>query len=625
MSQIPSLSNYVTTNTNQNISAIKTLTGSSSIIGNSGTVSLPVFAVGAGDIGLYSSAANTLNFSTSATNRLSIDTANIISTLAIKHPDGTNALPSITFSTDQNTGFYMPASGVIGLTVSTIDVMGFTSSRAVLMAGTVTTPSLGFSSDTTTGFYRSAANEISITNSGVNTATFSNTGLSITNATQSTSDSTGCLVCAGGLGVQKDSYFTGVANFNGVVYYNAAANYNAACAIGPTGSFTMSSGSGIASISYGGLSSIALTLPTTAGALALFSQIPTNSTYVDLTNAQNISGIKTLTSSGAIIGSNSGTASNPVFSVGGTSTGMYSSGSQILNFATNGVSRLAISNTNVSSTLAFKNQDGTNSLPAMTFTNDTASGMYLVAANNPAISAQATKITSYTSTKSSVAVDGSAATPSFGFLSDTATGFYRPTTNQIGMSINGTNLITYSSTGAIIAGNIESNAGFYIGNKNFNGQIDSVVVGAKTNSATGTACVQICPSTSGWSTGGTAKLMFGDANHAIQAVNGTGMTIQDSDGIHLGSSGSSFKNVRYLNQSVGTGSQPQVVTVAHGLPSTPGYASAIVDKSAFGTTNDSFSCTIRSKDGTNIVFEVWRTDNNTTWTNNYTLLVNVAN
>lgn len=70
-----------------------------------------------------------------------------------------------------------------------------------------------------------------------------------------------------------------------------------------------------------------LTLPTTTGTLALVSQIPTNSTYVDLSSSQNITGAKTFSTAPVMSSiSNSGNITIP----SGTDTLVNLSGTQTL-------------------------------------------------------------------------------------------------------------------------------------------------------------------------------------------------------------------------------------------------------------------------------------------------------
>lgn len=141
----------------------------------------------------------------------------------------------------------------------------------------------------------------------------------------------------------------------------------------------------------------------------------------------------------------------------------------------------------------------------------------------------------------------------------------------------------------------------------------------QTNNASGSMNMLISPSSAGWSTGGSAQLQLGDSNHTISAVNGTGMTIADVNGIKVGSNGSSIQNIRYGSFTTGTpGANYPTFTVSHGLGSTPVFASAIINKTGF-SNNDSFTVMVNSWSSTQIVFMVSRTDTNTGWGSNYSV------
>ncbi len=114
---------------------------------------------------------------------------------------------------------------------------------------------------------------------------------------------------------------------------------------------TFSSAPVISSISNTGT----LTLPTATGTLALTSEIPTNSTYVDLTTTQNVTGVKTFSSTilaaggvqatgGQFFVDDIGSAVVPAITIDNNS-GIFSIGATgSLNFATNGVERMELNN-----------------------------------------------------------------------------------------------------------------------------------------------------------------------------------------------------------------------------------------------------------------------------------------
>ena len=98
--------------------------------------------------------------------------------------DGTAAAPTLTFTSDPNTGIYSAAADQIGLTTggtvrATLSTSALTMTVPVAIAdGTVGAPSLAFASSPTTGLYRSAANEIAFATAGVQRLTIGATGTS---------------------------------------------------------------------------------------------------------------------------------------------------------------------------------------------------------------------------------------------------------------------------------------------------------------------------------------------------------------------------------------------------------------------------------------------------------------
>jgi hypothetical protein len=127
---------------------------------------------------------------------------------------------------------------------------------------------------------------------------------------------------------------------------------------------------------------------------------------------------------------------------------------------------------------------------------------------------------------------GSVSTPSLGFISDTGTGFYRSAANEVSITISGGNLATFKSTGLSLDNDLKVNA-YQIGTQTLNSQANSVLFTSATNSLTGTGCIQVVPSTAGWSAGGVAKVILGDTNYQVIATNGTGLTLKNTGTLSL--------------------------------------------------------------------------------------------
>lgn len=145
----------------------------------------------------------TLNISSINTSSLNVSTS------------GTAAAPSINWGS--NTGFYNTGSGIgvsVGGTLkSTIGSSGITNTVPVNVGnGTVTAPSLSFTNSTSTGLYSEASNTLDVTAGGTKTlkfttaATTSTVPVLFTQVTDSSSTTTGSLICSGGVGIAKSLY-----------------------------------------------------------------------------------------------------------------------------------------------------------------------------------------------------------------------------------------------------------------------------------------------------------------------------------------------------------------------------------------------------------------------------------
>lgn len=84
--------------------------------------------------------------------------------------DGTSGAPSLSFSGDQNTGFYSGGSDQFLASVGGSNVLQIVDNGGVpqinIAAGTQTKPGLGFIADPDTGLYRNAENFMALTTGG---------------------------------------------------------------------------------------------------------------------------------------------------------------------------------------------------------------------------------------------------------------------------------------------------------------------------------------------------------------------------------------------------------------------------------------------------------------------------
>lgn len=149
-----------------------------------------------------------------------------------------------------------------------------------------------------------------------------------------------------------------------------------------------------------------------------------------------------------------GTVTNPGFSFGtDTDTGIYQDAPGEVKAAVNGVNKLTIDASNVSSAVPVLAAGGSAGAPEYSFTGDTNTGMYRVTADSLGFATGGTnRVTIDTATfASSLAVDGhrffsdigaTASAPAFSFTGDTDTGMYQDATGEIDFTVNGTKRLT---------------------------------------------------------------------------------------------------------------------------------------------------------------------------------------
>jgi len=77
--------------------------------------------------GIYSPGADQLAISTNGTQRLTVDTAATTSTLPVVHPLGAVGTPSITFTSDLNTGFWSPTADTLAASTAGSERLRITS------------------------------------------------------------------------------------------------------------------------------------------------------------------------------------------------------------------------------------------------------------------------------------------------------------------------------------------------------------------------------------------------------------------------------------------------------------------------------------------------------------------
>lgn len=82
-------------------------------------------------------------------------------------PDGTAALPSLTFSSDTNTGVYRVGADSLGFSAGGTVRARIDTGQVLTIDGALATPALSFLSDTDTGIYRAGANDLRLAAGGL--------------------------------------------------------------------------------------------------------------------------------------------------------------------------------------------------------------------------------------------------------------------------------------------------------------------------------------------------------------------------------------------------------------------------------------------------------------------------
>ena len=127
--------------------------------------------------GLYSAGADTLGVTTGGS------LVGSFQSTGLRVPDAaTAANPALSFITDTDTGLFSVSANVLGVSVGGSKVGEFHANGVRGAAGVVATPSLSFTNDTDTGFYSSGANEISAAAGGAQVATLQANGLRVPDA-----------------------------------------------------------------------------------------------------------------------------------------------------------------------------------------------------------------------------------------------------------------------------------------------------------------------------------------------------------------------------------------------------------------------------------------------------------
>jgi len=419
------------------------LTNTLPYVGPLGSASAATYAF-TGDLntGIYSSGADTLNFTTGGTSRLAISTSEVGSTLPIsitnvkKVTIGASALQgadyTLTLPVDDGTSgqvLVTDGSGVLSwsstaagtvTTAAPITGDGSIGNPVTVANGTAFGQYLAFNSDTSTWVTAPSAALSGTTNIAI--------GSTALNSTLTGTDNIA-------IGVSTAKAVT--KGNNNVIIGNGAGN-----AI-TEGSSNIAVGLNAGNDVTTGGTNIIIGGGSTAGSATAAGRIVIGSSLAGVADNTLLFGVPVLGPSG------SNTAPTYSFS-GDTNTGIYSSAADTINLTTGGTSRFALTTTGATSTLPFYLPDGTVGAPAFSFSSSTNTGLYYSATQinfgTAGVFRLAMAATGIFSTVAYYTELGSNATPTFSFTSDTNTGMYSPGADTIGFTTGGTLRYSISST-----------------------------------------------------------------------------------------------------------------------------------------------------------------------------------
>lgn len=330
-----------------------------------------------------------------------------------------------------------------------------------------------------------------------------------------------------------------------------------------------------------------LTLPDSVnGTVALTSQIPTNSTYVDLTTNQSVAGNKTFSSdltissgnltltNGRLLSTALGTNSAPAIAIGTSSNdGIYSPSATQLCLVTNGTARITLSTASVTlnANLALTGSGTT------TFTS--GSGGFTSA--GPVISTLAS----------------SATTCAFRPSSSANTGLFG-SSSTVGVAVSGSQIASFTSTGPSFTGITSSSTSIVTPLiRPVSGT--SIIMAPAVDSASGTHTLQVSPTSGAWAAGGVANLYLGDFNHYITCSYSNPMVINDSNGIKIGSNGVTMYNIQRGSVAYSTPLSSQSyastsISFSNTFSTVPGQVLVTLNMTAGSTYWDQCSCQVAS-------------------------------
>lgn len=325
--------------------------------------------------------------------------------------------------------------------------------------GSTPAPGIAFINDEDTGVMRNAANEVAIVGGSTKLAEFKSSGVKVQNVTYtSTAGLNGQALVIDGSGNTSWSYFQGVTGATGAQGVTGATGADSTVpgptgpagangvngATGPTGA-TGATGGNIIS---GYVSGETLVLENTiSGTFAVSGSIlgptgptgpqgPIGPTGPANQNLEQTLAVGNTTGTYSILFSDGSVEKPSISFTNDTDTGFYRIAADIIAVSTGGATWGYFSTTQLNTNKLIRVGDGSVTGPAFSFAADSNTGIYRAGTDQLGLASGGVLAQQVTSVATRF-LDGSEATPSISFISDTDTGFYRPAANQLGFSING--------------------------------------------------------------------------------------------------------------------------------------------------------------------------------------------
>lgn len=392
------------------------------------------------DTGLYSSANNVINFVTSGTNRLTLNTVSLTSTLPIYIPYGTVDNPSISFANDVNTGIYatqadelcITTNGVQRVLCNAFQFYVNCSQLVKFVGGTEFAPDYTFANDTDSGLFTDGTgNSIGLSAGG---------GARIRVTTSAITNYLPLLAPNGSAAAPSYSFAN---DTNTGIFYTGTAD-TMALTTGGTQRFTLDTASVTSTLPFLGPNGSA-----TAPCFS-FSGDPNTGLYQTGTAdtlALTTGGVARLTVSTSWIAATltlqatAGSATAPGFSFSNDpNTGIWQTGTaDTMGFSTGGTNRLTLDTLNFTTTLPFRIANGSASGPAITWSGDNDTGIFWSTTDTIGFSAGGTSRMTVSSSAVTTTVpilipDGTHTAPGLAFSADTNVGIFRPSADTIRIS-----------------------------------------------------------------------------------------------------------------------------------------------------------------------------------------------